>query len=104
MPGHLSCGPAWTAAWNETLGIESKGHPWVLLQIVSSMASKARSATVALHGQVNWRTASEQLSLLVLDLRASADGAWAALALHERVELFSLTSGKHHGNLPLFEV
>lgn len=68
------------------------------------MSSKAGGATVALHGQVDKRTASEQLSLLVADLCASADGAWAALALHERVELFSLNSGNQHGHLPVFEV
>ena len=68
------------------------------------MSSKARAATVGLHGQVDKRAASEQLSLLVSSLVASADGAWAALALHQRVELFSLKSSKHHGNLPVFEV
>ena len=68
------------------------------------MSSKARAASVALYGQVDTRTASEQLSLLVSSLVASADGAWAALALHQRVELFSLKSSKHHGSLPVFEV
>ncbi|CAL5222772.1 g5185 [Coccomyxa viridis] len=72
-------------------------------QVVSSMSSKARAASVALYGQVDTRTASEQLSLLVSSLVASADGAWAALALHQRVELFSLKSSKHHGSLPVFE-
>ena len=73
-------------------------------QVVSSMSSKARAATVALHGQVDKRAASEQLSLLVSDLVASANGEWAALALHQRVELFNLKSSKHHGTLPVFEV
>ena len=73
-------------------------------QVMASMSSKTRVATVALQGQSDRRTAAEQFSLLALDLVASADGSWAALALHQRVEIFSLKSSKHHGCLPVFEV
>ena len=73
-------------------------------QVVSSMSSRAKGAGLALHGQSDKRAASEQLSLLVSGLVASADGRWAALAVHQRVEIFSLDSSKHHGNLPVFEV
>ena len=89
------------AALSAVSGLE--GNMVFCLQVVSSMSSKTRAA-VALHGQVDKRAASEQLSLLVSSLAASADGAWAALVLHQRVELFSLKSSKHHGNLPVFEV
>ena len=68
------------------------------------MSSKARGATVAPQGQIDQRTAAEQLSSLALDIIASADGSWAALALHQRVEIFSLKTSKHHGCLPVFEV
>ena len=68
------------------------------------MSSGAKGAAVALLGQSDKRAASEQLSLLVSDLVASADGRWAALVLHQRVEIFSLDSSKHHGNLPVVEV
>lgn len=59
---------------------------------------------MALHGQGDEQTASEQLSSLVSDIVVSADGGWAALALHQRVEVFNLKTAKHHGHLPVFEV
>jgi hypothetical protein len=49
-------------------------------------------------------TAEKQSSELVSDVVVSPDGAWAALALHHRVEVFDLQAGKHHGHLPVFEV
>lgn len=74
------------------------------LQNARCMSSKARGGVVALHGQGDEQTASEQLSSLVSDIVVSADGVWAALALHQRVEVFNIKTAKHHGHLPVFEV
>ena len=74
------------------------------VQILSSMSGQASSSLSALAGQHSGQTAAEQLSAVVSDVVVSPDAAWAALVLHQRLEVFNLAARKHHGRLPVFEV
>ena len=74
------------------------------VQILSSMSCHVNSSLSALTGQRSGQTAAEQLSAVVSDVVVSPDAAWAALVLHQRVEVYNLAASKHHGRLPVFEV
>ena len=74
------------------------------VQVVSSMSGQVSSSLAALVGQRSGQTAAEQLSAVLSDVVVSPDAAWAALVLHQRVEVFNLAASKHHGRLPVFEV
>lgn len=79
-------------------------HSACFVQVASSIPGPKRRGALSLGDQSETHTAAEQLFALVSDVVVSPDGAWAALALHQRVEAFDLKVGKHHGHLPVFEV
>ena len=68
------------------------------------MSGQISSSLPAPAGQRSGQTAAERLSAVVSDIVVSPDAAWAALVLHQRVEVFNLAASKHHGRLPVFEV